>query len=66
MPPAGKTRLQILKINYLSGPFKRFYDEKWIREYFITSRDVRDDIPFYTLKDYLNDLISGSSGRQLQ
>ena len=59
-----------MKINYLSGPFKRFYNQNWSHEYFtIASRHIRDNIiiiPIYTRIDYGNDINIRDVQRKLQ
>lgn len=50
-----------MRISHLQRPFQREYDERWTNEYFvIASRGMKQDIPFYTLKDVEGDVINGT------
>jgi hypothetical protein len=50
----------IVRISKLRKPFHRYYSEHWTNELFIVQeRDVKQNIPAYTLTDYANEPILG-------
>ncbi len=50
-----------VRISYLRHAFMREYEEKWTEEIFlVTNRFIRDGLPIYKLKDYLNEDIQGT------
>ncbi|KAK3087426.1 hypothetical protein FSP39_005823 [Pinctada imbricata] len=50
-----------VRISHLRNIFRREYDDRWTREiFFITSKFIKDNICFYTLKDYSNEEIIGN------
>ena len=57
-----------VKLSHAKSPFTREYDERWTNEYFtVTSRNNKQNIPMYTVKDWSNDPIRGSFyGPELQ
>lgn len=51
----------VVRVTYDRNVFSREYDERWSREEFIiSSRYMKDNFIFYTIKDYTNEPITGS------
>ena len=50
-----------VRISHARHPFQREYNERWTREHFIiVDRFLKGGIKIYKLKDYDNELITGS------
>ena len=51
---------EVVRISRLRHPFQRYYSDHWTTEFFyIHTRDFKQFIPAYTLKDYFGDPITG-------
>ena len=50
-----------VKLSFLRYTFQRAYDQSWSDEiFYVASRYMKESIPQYTLKDFDNDLVTGS------
>ena len=50
-----------VRLTYNRAVFLRAYDEKWTEEiFYITSRDVKQGLEQYTVKDFANDPVKGT------
>ena len=50
-----------VKISHLRNIFSREYDERWTTELFmIVSRRMKESLPVYTIKDFNNEMITGT------
>ncbi len=65
-PPKSKNPYKFkigdkVKLSYLKIEFSKEYDEKWTDEFFfISRREIKQNIPVYFIKDYNNEEIIGS------
>ncbi len=50
-----------VRLTYNRAVFLRAYDEKWTEEiFYITSREMKQGLPLYTVKDFANDPVKGT------
>ncbi|CAC5412824.1 unnamed protein product [Mytilus coruscus] len=50
-----------VRISHVRQPFDREYDERWMMKYFVVDdRDMKEGIPYYTLKDTTGDDVQGT------
>ena len=50
-----------VRISHVRQPLDREYDERWTVEYFVVAdRGMKEDIPYYTLKDTTGDAVQGT------
>lgn len=50
-----------VRISHVRQPFDSEYQERWTQEYFVVDdREVKEGIPYYTLKDTMGDDVHGT------